>query len=134
MGNAQAGQGRRLSDIVYRTMLGDALKPDKDAGSGATATERTGPGGHSGAATNSSAVDSNPGIRRFGEVTSRTHHQPAYDQTANCLLKQRGARVASLGDPPASYRHREGPGCDRRRCCFADVEVSASSAGWGRRS
>jgi transposase len=50
---------RRLSDIVYRTMLGDALRP---AQPGATTAQRTGPGGHSGAATNSSAVDSNPGI------------------------------------------------------------------------
>ena len=50
---------RRLSDIVYRTMLGDALCPTQAA---ATAAQTTGPGGHSGAATNSSAVDSNPGI------------------------------------------------------------------------
>ena len=50
---------RRLSDIVYRTMLGDALRPAQAA---ATAAQGTGPGGHSGAATNSSAVDSNPGM------------------------------------------------------------------------
>ena len=53
---------RRLSDIVYRTMLGDALSPARTSPTGATAADRTGPGGHSGAAQNSSAVDSNPGI------------------------------------------------------------------------
>jgi transposase len=42
---------RRLSDIVYRTMVYDAVKPAV-----------TGPGGHSGATTDSSAADSNPDI------------------------------------------------------------------------
>ncbi|HEX8863097.1 MAG TPA: IS110 family transposase [Actinomycetes bacterium] len=50
---------RRLSDIVYRTMVSDAVSPART--SSATDTG-TGPGGHSGATTNSSAVDSNPGI------------------------------------------------------------------------
>jgi len=50
---------RRLSDIVYRTMFGDALRPTQ---AGAAAAQTTGPGGHSGAATSSSAVDSNPSI------------------------------------------------------------------------
>jgi transposase len=55
---------RRLSDIVYRAMVNDALSPTSTAtatGPG-PASARTGPGGHSGAATNSSAVDSNPSI------------------------------------------------------------------------
>ncbi|HEY5202456.1 MAG TPA: IS110 family transposase [Acidothermaceae bacterium] len=42
---------RRLSDVVYRQLLADAIRPSK-----------AGPGGHSGAALNSSAVDSNPDI------------------------------------------------------------------------
>jgi transposase len=42
---------RRLSDVVYRQLLADAIRPSA-----------TGPGGHSGATTDSSAVDSNPGI------------------------------------------------------------------------
>jgi transposase len=42
---------RRLSDVVYRQLLADAIRPSA-----------TGPGGHSGATLDSSAVDSNPGI------------------------------------------------------------------------
>jgi transposase len=42
---------RRLSDVVYRQLLADAVRPSK-----------AGPGGHSGATTSSSAVDSNPDI------------------------------------------------------------------------
>jgi len=42
---------RRLSDAVYGQLLADAIRPSK-----------TGPGGHSGAALDSSAVDSNPNI------------------------------------------------------------------------
>jgi transposase len=54
---------RRLSDIVYRTMVTDTISPTRTTTTtGATTAARTGPGGHSGAATNSSAVDSNPGI------------------------------------------------------------------------
>jgi transposase len=42
---------RRLSDVVYRQLLADAIRPSA-----------TGPGGHSGATTSSSAADSNPDI------------------------------------------------------------------------
>ena len=42
---------RRLSDVVYRQLLADAMRPSK-----------AGPGGHSGATLDSSAVDSNPDI------------------------------------------------------------------------
>jgi transposase len=45
---------RRLSDVVYQRMLNDALK--------ATADAKTGPGGHTGATTDSCAADSNPTI------------------------------------------------------------------------
>jgi transposase len=54
---------RRLSDIVYRTMITDALSLTNNTSPAASATgPRTGPGGHSGTATSSSAVDSNPSI------------------------------------------------------------------------
>jgi transposase len=45
---------RRLSDIIYRHMLTDAIT--------AGAISGTGPGGHPGATTSSSAADSNPDI------------------------------------------------------------------------
>ena len=48
---------RRLSDVVYRTMLNDALKTMATA---PAAAPRTGPGGHTGAATGSSATGSHP--------------------------------------------------------------------------
>lgn len=53
---------RRLSDVVYRTMLNDALKTIT-APNNQTVTPQasgTGPGGHTGAATGSSATDSHP--------------------------------------------------------------------------
>ena len=50
---------RRLSDIVYRQMLHDAL--------GHT---QTGPGGHQGTSTDSSVTGSHPGHRLFGQATS----------------------------------------------------------------
>ncbi len=42
---------RRLSDVVYRQLIADAIRPST-----------TGPAGHSGATTSSSAADSNPDI------------------------------------------------------------------------
>ena len=42
---------RRLSDVVYRQLIADAIRPST-----------TGPGGNSGATTSSSAADSNPDI------------------------------------------------------------------------
>jgi transposase len=53
---------RRLSDVVYRAMLDDAVGPASSGARAAARSAKTGPGGHSGAATNSSAVDSNPSI------------------------------------------------------------------------
>jgi transposase len=50
---------RRLSDIVYRTMVNDAITPSRTS---TAAAAGTGPGGHPGATTNSSAADSNPNI------------------------------------------------------------------------
>lgn len=48
---------RRLSDVVYRTMLNDTLQAMATA---PKVTLGTGPGGHTGAATGSSATDSHP--------------------------------------------------------------------------
>jgi hypothetical protein len=45
---------RRLSDVVYRTMLNDTIP--------GTPGQVTGPGGHPGATTKSSAADSHPDI------------------------------------------------------------------------
>jgi transposase len=56
---------RRLSDIVYRTMLGDLV----------TGTA-TGSGGHRGNVSDSSAAGSHP-HQLFGQVTSRTRQPPA---------------------------------------------------------
>jgi transposase len=68
---------RRLSDIVYRTMLGDALPP----ASTTSAANKTGPGGHSGTATSSSAVDSNPSI----DASEKSHPGPATEQPTTPL-------------------------------------------------
>ena len=68
---------RRLSDIVYRTMLGDALRPASTTGT----AQRTGPGGHSGTATSSSAVDSNPSI----DASEKSHPGPAIQQPTTPL-------------------------------------------------
>ncbi len=56
---------RRLSDIVYRTMLDDVVT-----------TSGTGPGGHRGASLISSAARLTAPHRHFGSVTSRTRHPP----------------------------------------------------------
>jgi transposase len=50
---------RRLSDVIYRTMLNDALATMT---AGPDPTTGTGPGGHVGASTGSSATDSHPSI------------------------------------------------------------------------
>ena len=42
---------RRLSDVLYRQLLADAMRPS-----------RTGPGGHSGTSVQSSVADSHPDI------------------------------------------------------------------------
>lgn len=56
---------RRLSDVVYRQLLGDARRPSM-----------TGPGGQPGATIQSSAVDSHR-HRHFGPVTARTRRHQA---------------------------------------------------------
>ena len=64
---------RRLSDIVYRQMLNDALTPDKV----------TGPGGHRGNDSDSSATGSQPQHRLFGQATPG----PVNDQPKPALPK-----------------------------------------------
>ncbi|NYD58898.1 transposase [Nocardioides marinisabuli] len=53
---------RRLSNIVYRTMLDDAVRAS-------TAAEVTGPGGQRGSDSDSSATGSQPQHRLFGQAT-----------------------------------------------------------------
>ena len=57
---------RKLSDLVYRQLLADQKQLRSTAAAAAAAHDgghhETGPGGHVGATTGSSAVDSNPGI------------------------------------------------------------------------
>ena len=63
---------RRLSDIVYRHMLDDAIK--------AVATQATGPGGQRGNDSDSSATGSQPQHRHFGQATPGPvsgHSKPA---------------------------------------------------------
>jgi transposase len=61
---------RRLSNIVYKTRLDDAM-------SKAIAGSRTGPGGQPGNDSNSSAAGSHPNTKLFGQATSRTRHPQA---------------------------------------------------------
>lgn len=72
---------RRLSDVVFRTMLDDALRPASTTGTATAATEMTGPGGHSGTATSSSAVDSNPSI----DASEKSLPGPATQQNTTPL-------------------------------------------------
>ena len=61
---------RRLSDTVYRTMLGDIAAH-------ATAHQVAGPGGHQGNDSDSSATGSQPQHRLFGKATpGPANHQP----------------------------------------------------------
>jgi transposase len=58
---------RRLSDLVYRHMLDDAIQQ-------AAGQERTGPARHRGNDSDSSATGSQPPDGLFGQVTLRTRH------------------------------------------------------------
>ncbi|MBS2937721.1 IS110 family transposase [Nocardioides sp. J2M5] len=60
---------RRLSDIVYQTMLNDAVRTTKAPTS---TTTRTGPGGQRGNDSDPSAAGSQPHTKLFGQATSRT--------------------------------------------------------------
>jgi hypothetical protein len=69
---------RRLSDIVYRRMVDDAIT-----------TTVTGPGGHWENVTSLQRDRLAFPHRLFGSVTSRTRQPPAYDPSAGGPLTQR---------------------------------------------
>ena len=81
---------RRLSDIVYHQMITDARAAE------------TGPGGHLGAATGSSAAGLHPSAWHFGEVTSRTRHRRPYARTASPFAWSLPAAFISAGPQPPS--------------------------------
>jgi transposase len=62
---------RRLSDIVYRQLLADAIRPSK-----------TGPGGHPGATLPSSAADSHPDI----DTSDQSLPEPAKPKPRTAVL------------------------------------------------
>jgi len=59
---------RRLSDLVYRQMVNDAMKP-----------AATGPGGHQGNVNSLQRYQLPSPYWLFGKVTSRTRQPSAYD-------------------------------------------------------
>jgi hypothetical protein len=71
---------RRLTDIVYQTMLGDLV-------TGTVTHTATGPGGHRGASLTSSAAGSQP----HTGTSDQSLPGPAYDPTQQSLLTQKGA-------------------------------------------
>ena len=78
---------RRLSDLVYRTMVNDAVSPTRAR---QAAAQGAGPGGHPGATTNSSAADSDPNI----DASEKSLPGPATRQPttrSKLPLEQRGA-------------------------------------------
>jgi transposase len=76
---------RRLSDVVYRTMLNDALATM----TAAPQASRTGPGGQTGAATGSSATDSHPNAG----TSEKSLPGPA---TKHPTTRRRASSVANL--------------------------------------
>ena len=73
---------RRLSDIVYRNMVNDAVTTLGD-----------GPGRTLGGDYRLQRGRLQPRHRRFGEVTSRTRRPPPYDPPQDRVLTQRGAMI-----------------------------------------
>jgi hypothetical protein len=89
---------RRLTDIVYRHMLDDAVRP---VPAGTTAAQVTGPAGHPGAATSSSAVDANPGIdpRAIGGRVAHPARLAAESRVPHALRRQiRTSDLVSLSE------------------------------------
>ena len=68
---------RQRSDIAYRRMLNHTINTTAST----TATKATGPGGHSGTTTDSSAADSNPGT----DPSEKSLPGPATDQPTTPL-------------------------------------------------
>ncbi len=71
---------RRLSDIVYRATVNDAVNA------------MTGPGGHRANGYKVQRGRLTSPHRLFGQGTSRTRHQRAYDRPPSRVLTQRGGR------------------------------------------
>ena len=69
---------RRLSNVVFARMLADQHRRDH--------ASATGPGGHLGNDSDSSATDSQPQRRLFGQATSRTRHQQAQNPRPRGVL------------------------------------------------
>src|ERR1039457_1135296 len=99
---------RRLSDVVYRQLLADAIRSTK-----------TGPGGHSGATLDSSAVDSNPDI----DASKKSLPGPA-SHHATRANSPRPARSSTRSRRPATA-----PAIDRREQPLVDIEGSQMCAG-----
>ena len=68
---------RRLSDVVYRQLVNDH-KQQNVGGDQETEARGTGPEGHLGTTTKSSAAGSEPQRRPFGQVTFRARHHRRY--------------------------------------------------------
>ena len=96
---------RRLSDLVYRTMLGDY-----------TASKVTGPGGQRGNDSDSSATGSQPHTGTSDKPLPGPASHQAYDHPAPGLLTQKGAM---------SVRYRSGS----RRQTIALLDDSPGGAG-----
>lgn len=73
---------RRLSDIVYCTMLGDVIAARRHQA-------RDGPGRTPGRVTNIQRGRLTVPHRHFGSVTSRTRHHQGYDRSLDGVLTGR---------------------------------------------
>jgi transposase len=71
---------RRLSDVVYRAMVNDAIRA------------MTGPGGHRGTSPESSVAGSHPHTGSWDKSLPGPGHDRAYDRPPGRVLTQRGAR------------------------------------------
>ncbi|WP_281289833.1 IS110 family transposase [Nocardioides rubriscoriae] len=73
---------RRLSNIVYRTMLDDAMR-----------AKATGPGGQRGSDSDSSATGSQPQHRLFGQATPGPVTHPSLERPCHACLDTEGSHV-----------------------------------------
>ena len=87
---------RRLSDVVYRQLVADAQCAEHAAAAALEPTVGAGPGGHSGASTNSCAADLHTPVIGSSD-------QPQPEPAGPTLLAKRPtpiALAASAGQPP----------------------------------
>jgi hypothetical protein len=96
---------RRLSDAVYRQLLADAQRTTETTEATAILTDPgkagAGPGGHSGAATKSSAAD-------LSTPVVGSSDQPQPEPAKSTLPRQRSPRTPSTGSAPQPQRRRAG--------------------------